>query len=420
MLQFGLWALLLCLVAVGFVVWPIVRRGGSVAESDDSSESAEREDLVLSLFNEQKTVLDQQLASGDIDEASHRELTRELELSLLDNAGIDTSSQAARSRFAGARWLVVASFAVPALAAVVYWQRGHLPDVHIQNLRSDYYQAVESGGQTAASPLLVELIEALQQRIQTSDNNGNHYLLARAQMQSGDYGAAIKAYTAMLKDDPPAYILGELAQAIFLAMGNQVTNEVRMLTERALQMDPQESTALGLAGIDAFQQGQYPVAIDYWQRAVAQLGVQSPGAQSLMAGISRAQTLMAESGEAAAATGTDKPQLSVKVEVALGEGVQVAPDAVLFVYARAWEGPKMPLAIAKLQAAELPVSVELDESMSMAPGMTMSQFDTLEIVARISSSGSPVAQEGDWQASSGALAVEQLKQGVTLSIRQQL
>ncbi len=80
------------------------------------------------------------------------------------------------------------------------------------------------------------------------------------------------------------------------------------------------------------------------------------------------------------------------------------PDDVLFVFARAEQGPPMPLAAMKLRAADLPLDFVLDDSMAMAPGLALSRFPRIVVTARVSRAGTPAPQPGDLQGSSRAVA----------------
>jgi cytochrome c-type biogenesis protein CcmH len=80
----------------------------------------------------------------------------------------------------------------------------------------------------------------------------------------------------------------------------------------------------------------------------------------------------------------------------------------------------MPLAITRIRVADLPAQVTLDNTMSMMAGMNLSSVPELELVARISRDGGPIAQEGDWQASKGPLNLGQLEDELSLVIDTQL
>ena len=100
--------------------------------------------------------------------------------------------------------------------------------------------------------------------------------------------------------------------------------------------------------------------------------------------------------------------------VAPALAARVAPSDTLFVFARAAEGPRMPLAILKRSAAELPLSFTLDDSMAMSPELKLSGFANVVISARISKSGDAMPQSGDLEGQSAPLAGR--SSGIELSI----
>ncbi len=91
------------------------------------------------------------------------------------------------------------------------------------------------------------------------------------------------------------------------------------------------------------------------------------------------------------------PARSIKVTVKLSPALagKAAPTDTVYIFARAAQGSKMPLAIVRKQVRELPVSVTLDDSMAMVPDMKMSSVPQLIIGARVSKSGDAVPKPGD-------------------------
>ena len=115
--------------------------------------------------------------------------------------------------------------------------------------------------------------------------------------------------------------------------------------------------------------------------------------------------------------------LAYHIEIELAESL-VAPldralldsnaDLPLFVFIKATSGPPMPLAVKKLTlgeqgAAAFPMNVVLTQEDSMVPSLRLQDFKTVDVIARLSKSGQPMARPGDWQ---GRLTnVDQMKSG---------
>lgn len=423
---FWLISALMVLAAIGFVVWPLFR---SERDSSDQWLAAEdsRGSMVLDLFNQQRHSLQAQLDSGELDSEQYQQLLKELELSLLEDSKdqVIQASAAHQSRWA----IYCAALLLPVATLIFYWQHGSIDDVNILELRQNYFQqqvdAAQQGVEIAPA-LLDELIVSLNRSLEKRpDNVANRYLLARTYMQQGAFVQAVRHYSILLQqEDTPANIVGELAQALFLASGSSITPEVGMLVERALSLDGNEVTSLGLAGISAFETQHFQAAIDYWGRALLQMEPSSMAARSLQAGISKAQQLLSSDGDVGADPYGSDDQLAelatIDVQVAISSAVSADPESTVFIYARAWQGAKMPLAITRVKMKDLPTLIRLDETMAMAPGMSIRSFAQLELVARISPSGQPTAQSGDWQASAGPIALGELNGPVDLLIDQQL
>ena len=86
----------------------------------------------------------------------------------------------------------------------------------------------------------------------------------------------------------------------------------------------------------------------------------------------------------------------VKAVVVLSEELSASPSDRVFIFARAEQGPRMPLAIFDFTVAQLPVTVLLNDSAAMTPAAKMSAFESYIIVARVSKTGEARQQSGDF------------------------
>lgn len=400
---------LMSVLAMGFVVWPLLRAKPEPV--------FDRSDVNIELYREHKAELENNLAIGRIDTKEYEVLLRELDLSLLAEEAGSSSEPLATTDSRSGRLLLLSMLPVLIVfSAYWYLQYGAAQDVEISQLATEKYMleiaAVRGDASQRESALkqLADIPMKLQNKLQarlTSDpeNTQYWYLSARTFMELGQYQEAQDAYQQILQREADhTQIKAELAQARFLAAGNQIDPIIDTLVEQVLAVDAVNPTALGLAGISAFESKSYEQAIDFWRRAVDVMGAQAPGSQALEAGIVRAQQLLGEAvapSEGVPAKAPPAAGPSLRINVSVASSVSARPDQVVFVYARAWQGGKMPLAIAKLTVSDLPKVVLLDESMAMAAGMGLSSAEQLQLVARISESGGVVPSPGDWQAQFG-------------------
>jgi cytochrome c-type biogenesis protein CcmH len=87
--------------------------------------------------------------------------------------------------------------------------------------------------------------------------------------------------------------------------------------------------------------------------------------------------------------------LSGLVSIDPGVKVQIAPTDVVFVYATPTNGQKMPLAIVRKTADQLPFEFVLDDSMAMNPASKLSAHTQVMLKVRISKSGEAMTRSGD-------------------------
>ena len=191
------------------------------------------------------------------------------------------------------------------------------------------------------------------------------------------------------------------------------------LIERALKADPTHWKALALAGTAAFNRKDYKGAVAYWERMKATVPPGSPIAGSIDASIAEARELGGLQAQPGARQVRPRPSprrrrrrvprpqaatlpgatIGGTVSLAPALAARAAPTDTVFIFARASEGPRMPLAILRKQVKDLPVAFTLDDSMAMAPNFALSNFPSVIVGARISKSGNASPQSGDLEGS---------------------
>jgi cytochrome c-type biogenesis protein CcmH len=266
--------------------------------------------------------------------------------------------------------------------------------------------------------MMSALNDQLSSRLEQKPEDINYLmLLGRLAIEQGNYADAAATFgrlAAIAGDDP--VVLAQYTQALFLAADRRLTPEAKAIAERALSIDPMQPTVLGLLGMNSYEQGDFVSAVAYWQRLLSIMNPASPQAQMIQQVLQQAQ---ANLPEATASQTGESALISLTVEVSLAEGLQAPADAQVFVFARALQGPPMPLAVARLTVADLPAVIELNDSMAMMPSMKLSSFQQVELVARISSRGIADPTAGDIEGVQSPVDTRRSKP-VTLQINQLL
>ncbi|MGP6420321.1 c-type cytochrome biogenesis protein CcmI [Pseudomonas putida] len=384
MIDFWLAAGLLLLVALSFLLIPVLRGRRAQREEDRTA-------LNVALYQERVAELQAQQAEGVLDAAQmdsgRAEAAREL---LADTEGV----AAPRVSKLGKPLPLLAAVLVPVLGLGLYLHFGAADKVE---LTREFAQAPQS---------MEEMTRRLERAVAAQpDSAEGLYFLGRTYMAQERPADAAKMFerAANLAGRQPE-LLGQWAQAQYFADGKKWSDKIQALTDEALKADPKEVTSLGLLGIAAFEGERYQQAIDYWNRLLAQLPEGDNSRTALQGGIERATERLQASGGKVAAAPAAKVAALLKVRVDLASELKgkVQPGDSVFIFARAVSGPPAPLAAKRLTVADLPVTVELGDADAMMPQLKLSNFPEVQLVARISRAGQPTA--GEWVGRSGPLA----------------
>jgi len=389
MIDFWLPAGLLLLVALSFLLVPLLRGRKGQAEEDRTA-------LNVALYEERVAELQAQQAAGTLTDeqltAGKAEAARELLA--------DAEREEAAQRRLG-QWLpLVATLMVPLLGLGLYLHWGGLDQVN---------QTRELAQMAPRS--MAEMTERLEQSVKSRpEDPEGWYFLGRTYMAQERAADAAKAFAeaVRLAGREPA-LLGQWAQAQYFAQNKQWNESLQQLTDEALQADPEEVTSLGLLGIAGYEAGRYADAVRYWERLVAVLPAEDPSREAIQTGIARAREQLGDAAPAVAATPAPAAaSLKVRVELDAALKDKVQPGDAVFVFAKALSGPPMPLAVKRLTVADLPAEVSLSDSDAMMPQLKLSKFPEVQLVARVSRAGNATA--GEWIGRSAGVSSQSTEQ----------
>ena len=361
----------LAAAALALVLRPLLSRR--------AREGVSRREANLSIYRDQLRELDADLAAGKLAPADYERARRELEGRLLEDVPAAAEPGARR---AGRGVALAAGAAIPVLAAALYLAVGNPGSI-----------ARPAGEHQVSAEQIEAMVGRLAARLRENPGEVEGWkLLGRSYMALGRFPEAAQAYASAAEQAPrDAALLADFADALAMARGQRLAGEPEKLVLRSLEIDPANLKALALAGTAAFERRDYGVAADFWQRMLAHVPPDSEDAQAIRANVAEARSLAGA-----------PPAKSLKGTVTLSAKLKdrIAPEDTVFVFARAAEGPQLPLAVQRLKARELPAAFALDDSMAMAPGMTLSAHPRVVVTARVSKSGAATPQPGDLQGAS--------------------
>ena len=269
-------------------------------------------------------------------------------------------------------------------------------------------------------PSIEEMVDSLAERLKSNpDDLAGWKMLGRSYLQMQNFPGAVAAFekAVEMENGENGQTLADLGEAVLMSDGSTLLGRAGQLFENALALQPANPKALFYSGMAAVQRGDNELAATRWEALLATSP--PPNVQDILR-----QRIAELRGEAPQTTPpAPQPAQSgavVTANVSLGASAQAAelPDSTVFVIVRDPNQPTPPVAAVRRRLAELPATVEIGDGDAMIPGRVPSAFQQLEVIARISLTGEPVAQPGDWY---GALVYDAATAGpVTLVIDEQV
>ena len=424
---FWVMMILMSLLAIAIVVYPLLRVcGGKALAYKDSN---------LKLNEEKLKELDLDLKEGRIDQDFYKQAREELDRELLidipaenqQNASLHYTSAAKRHP---ALAIMIAIF-IPLMAMLLYL------DLGMHSASDEEFVAQQQPQSTEKQLSIEEMTSRLEQKIEAEGGTVQEWtMLGRSRKYMGDYDLASKAFAVALeKDTQNAQLMLERAEVMALSNDRVFDEEAKAIVMKAYELEPDNANSLWFAGVVEYQSENYREAIDILSRLVPVARGEEDVLKSIVSIIAESRERLIEAGEevaeldellsvhiiaqednaragmttdqtasgqaasdqtAASAQSAVITSLNVKVNISDDVRSKFGANDTVFIFAKAKQGPRMPLAAQRVSIAELPVEIVLDDSMAMVDGMNLSAFDQLVVSARASKSGTAMAQSGDY------------------------
>ena len=358
------------------------------------------------VYREQLAELEREYAQGTLSAQSYQQTRDELTRRLLEDVQTPRVPGVAAAVMAPSRWVrtTLASFVVviPVATLLAYGVLGQPAGLDPAALaQSEPHEAVDP-------KKMAEMVEKLERRLLEDPNQLQGWvMLGRVRRAMGQFEAAGQAYAkalALSSDDDVAI---ERAEVLAQAKQGSFEGEPWKIIEAVLRANPDQLSALLLAGSAAYSEGRYEHALKHWQRARTLMAADAPDLPPLEEALAQVRGKLGLAASAAPATPqvsqapatTASPSASASritgvVQLATSVKAKVAPTDTVFIYATPADGTRMPLAIVRTTVAALPYAFTLDDSSAMTQA-NLSSVAQVTLRARISKTGEARAQPGD-------------------------
>ncbi|WP_456376879.1 c-type cytochrome biogenesis protein CcmI [Thiolapillus sp.] len=384
--------------------------------------SSQREQNLL-LAKEKLAELDQEKAAGNIDEETYAQAKEELEAGLLEDTEVEevvATVQPTSARFAA----IAVALLVPVLSVGIYMKLGSPQYVEVSGVPGAQNaagvqnpHAMNGDGKT---PTMEELLAGLEERVQKApDDTEGWFMLGRVYQSMNRFPEAAQAYEQLRKltDDHPQALIA-LADTLAVVQGGKISGRPYDLVRQALEKEPDDPTALWLAGKGAVEASDYQNALYYWRRAEAALADNADFVRELRKMIAQVKQAAAQTGTELDDPGSAVPQeaaaqpvaansAAIELSVSLAPALQdkVNPGDRLFVFAKQLDGPPMPVAAVRITAGDLPARLVMDDSNMLQQGTRLADYQQLIVAARIAKGSQPAAASGDLQSAEVTVSV---------------
>jgi cytochrome c-type biogenesis protein CcmH len=348
---------------------------------------ASRRQLNAAIYKEELAKLDKEQSEGIIDASTHDQSHAEIRQRLFQ----DTSEEDGIATLGSPKKTIITlCIFIPTVAVLMYLWLGSAEQI-----------AQTGTHQKVAQQDVEKMVSALAAKMEADPSNLKGWaMLARSYKVLGRPIEAEKAYDrAGAYLDSDAQLLSDYADVSASNANGSFEGKPQVLINKALKADPNNMMALWLAGTAEYDRGNYIHAIGFWEHLSKLIPPESEDAKMIQGSIMEARGRanlppVSEKSQPLAKSVSSTKNISGLVELNPELKSRVKPDDIVMVIARA-PGARMPVALMRARAADLPLRFVLNDDLAMTPDALISNLSEATVEVRVSKSGQAKAEPGD-------------------------
>lgn len=397
MTVFWVVVVVMLLTAVWFVIAPLMGKV-SLGDADQNKQN-------ILIAKDQMKDLEKERDNGSISEIEYLQRKEDLQKALISNVDESDVGNEPVQKTVHKLVLLFVFIIVSSVALPIYFSLGSSELVVVENQQTKVAHSNQNSENTSSDQASMDdLVANLALRLKADPTNIKGWkMLGRSYTSMRRFKEAADVYAQLYSrlGDEPGVLLA-YADALAMSRNGKINGMPFQLVMTALDKEPNNTTALWLAGLGYAEKGEYKEAIKVWDKLLPLLAGNINSQAKVKQLISKANLQLGSEAivvkePKAASKVKAVPFIMVNVSLSKEFRNKVQADDLVFIYAKASQGPPMPLAAVRKRVSDLPITVRLDDSMAMMPQMKLSTFPVVNVGARISKSGSPIGQSGDLQ-----------------------
>ncbi|MBI1425055.1 MAG: c-type cytochrome biogenesis protein CcmI [Gammaproteobacteria bacterium] len=390
----------------------------------------DRDQQNIDIMRQEFVDLKAQLEGGELSQEEYQRAYDELVITLGNDLKSTDTSSTPRFQIGQGATLITLLVFLSAISFGLYFKLGTPGALNPSQQEASMEEAHKTAG-INGMPSVDAMVEGLREKLQKDPDNLRGWLmLGRSYMVLKKYDLAVDALShayGLNSEDNNTLLF--YADAITMQNGGVINDKAFKLVKRALDKDPTNPTALWMTAMAYEGKEDFKAAVTYWEKLLPIVKNNASDYQEVQIHLAHAQSRltgkpMVMPPVATAQPASDKPAGGASVTAVIKLDAKykqrVQPSDTVFVFARAVNGPRQPLAAKRLQVKDLPATVTLDDAMAMSPMNKLSDYAQVYIGARVSHSGNVMPSSGDLQGQSGSVATDKPNHTIEVLINQEV